>query len=132
MINEHDITKKMLGKIRNIVTEQTNNGINLKETNKGEFDSEMKKFTETIDPMAYFYDFMIYPNDRNVIVGGMLSNDIEFVMSLKQDSGLTIKTSDNNFIKVDNDVIKMLTRLNGYYTNWVKEWATKLKEYGTN
>jgi len=44
-------------------------------------------------------------------------------MSLRSDDGLTI-TVEN--LKIDNDTITVLNKLNGFYTNWSKAWATKI------
>jgi len=127
LINEHDMTKKMIDTIRGgyktLLNEQEDSSINLKAGDQV-FDDELKKFSDTVDPRVEFTLFNIYPNDQNVIITGKLDIGIEFRMSKKDTDGLKIKT-DN--MDVNSDNTNILNKLNGYYQNWVRDWAEKLR-----
>lgn len=174
MINEHDITKSMINKLRSINTlnenESTNN--DTENTNKSEIreisfldgngnlkndvppnmrvywdgtESEKKKFMDGVSPNVSFTSFSITPksggDEGDVKLTGVLNDfGIGFSMNKKQDFGLRITTTpqttgqqgvtgqglSTSDVKVTPELINMLNRLNGYYGNWYKEWATKL------
>jgi hypothetical protein len=92
-----------------------------------------------------FTSFSITPksngNEGDVKLTGVLNDfGIGFSMNKKQDLGLRITTSPSTTsqpgvtgeglsstdVKLTPELIAMLNRLNGYYENWYKEWATKL------
>lgn len=92
------------------------------------FNDELKKLQDTVDPRVKITNFKIYPTDQNVIIEGI------FLQRESQDSGIHFKMSLNagdietsmENIDLDDKVSLLLTKLKGYYENWVDEWALKL------
>ena len=108
-------------------------------------ESEKEKFMSGVSPNVSFTNFTITPktpgNEGDVKISGVLNDfNIGFTMNKKQDLGLRISTSptttsqpgvtgealSTNDVKVTPELISLLNKLNGYYENWYKEWATKL------
>ena len=141
-INEHDMTKKMMDVIRGgykdkLIFENDGTmapeGDEQKDTlspKRGDavFNDELKKLQNTVDPRVEITNFKIYPTDGNVIIEGIFlkrensDTGIKFKMSLASGE---IETSMNN-IDLSDKVSLLLTKLKGYYENWVNEWALKL------
>ena len=141
-INEHDMTKKMMDVIRGgykdkLIIENDGTmapeGDEQKDTlspKRGDavFNDELKKLQNTVDPRVEITNFKIYPTDGNVIIEGIFlkrensDTGIKFKMSLASGE---IETSMNN-IDLSDKVSLLLTKLKGYYENWVNEWALKL------
>jgi len=129
--NEHDFTRKMLGVIRE---DRSNKGKLLKEgagdnegitPNQEELNQEYSKFRETISSRVEFTTFKIYPEVNNVIFGGKFQDldGMEWQFSLEEKNGLYI-TSNN--LQVDDEVIRRIQKLKGYYDNWADDWANKI------
>lgn len=171
MINEHDITKSMINRIRLIredVSNQMNSELSAPEEAKPEKEveflddkgnlnpnipdnmmlywegpeSEQEKFIEMISPDVTFTQFSITPksgmNEGDVKLSGVLNKyNIGFTMNKRQDYGLTITTAPKNTtsstdVKLNSDLIGLLTKLNGYYENWYGDWAKKLNTENFN
>jgi hypothetical protein len=182
MINEHDITKLILDKIRSskllrefeeptqpedekVETQKIkeisfidSNGDlspNIPENMKSYWDgdqSEKRKFMDGVSPNVSFSNFTITPKTSSFegdvsLIGTLNDFGIGFSMNKKQDLGLRITTTppqstpdtaDQDIlagnVKVTPELIKLITKLNGYYQNWYKEWATKLntENFGNN
>lgn len=183
MINEHDMTKSMIDKmkstlLREFVNQPKNQDPGYTETDvetsepKTEIkeisflddngnlrsdvpenmkvywegtESEKKKFMDGVTPDVTFTSFSITPkvggDEGDVKITGVLNNvGIGFSMNKKQNIGLMIttaptKTSQDGVsgqglsasdVKLTPELIGLLNKLNGYYENWYKEWATKL------
>jgi len=151
LINEHDMTKKMMLIIRGgykrlneadapiepSVTDQNNPPLDAVEDTadtispkKGDsvFNDELKKLQDTVDPRVKITNFKIYPVDENVIIEGVFlqresqESGIKFRMSLAAGD---IQTSMTD-IELSDKVSILLQKLKGYYENWVDEWALKL------
>jgi hypothetical protein len=154
MINEHDMTKSMLGRIRTIIIEnettiqpqvpteeieQTQNIEEIQILKDGNivsdkpgmttyWDEEKTKFMQTVTPDINFANFTITPKtpsyEGNVLVSGRLNAfDVDFKMNKDETTGLII-SMDNS--KLNDDLMGLLSKLNGYYTGWQKEWSEKL------
>ena len=108
-------------------------------------ESEKKKFMDGVTPDVTFTKFSITPkaggDEGDVKLTGVLNNvNIGFSMNKKQDLGLMITTApaktsqpgvsgqglSSTDVKLTPELIGLLNKLNGYYENWYKEWATKL------
>jgi hypothetical protein len=131
-INEHDLTKKMLDTIRGInLIKEAEEGGDVISPAEGDqvYTDEAKKIADTVDPRVQITKFKIYPKDRDVQFEGRLDSGINFAMSTKA-MKLSISITDENGaaknIFVDKDLLATLQKLNGYYENWSREWATKL------
>ena len=132
IINEHDITKKMLDTVRNhkMLTEsEEGNDVITPSENDEAYTEEAKKLADTVDPRVQITKFKIYPKDRDVQFDGRLDSGINFSMSTKA-MKLSISITDENGnpkqIFVDKELLATLQKLNGYYENWTREWAQKL------
>ena len=141
MINEHDLTKKMLSVMRGQLLTEEQNGENetgepqessdviTPKPNDSVYTEEVKKLSDTVDPRVVVNKFKIYPKDRDVQLEGILDAGINFFMSSKA-MKLQISITDANGaaikIYVDKDLISMIQKLDGYYENWTREWAVKL------
>lgn len=148
MSKEHDITKGMLERIRlnglnpnpineseegiepeveEVDVEDIELGVDVEETEDvinlegQEFKDEQNKFMDIVTANGEFAPFKIYPNSNNAIFGGKLDNGIEWQFS-KVD-GLYVNMPN---IKVDDEIIELLKKLNAHYVNWAKEWGKKL------
>jgi hypothetical protein len=140
-INEHDMTKKMMDIIRGgyksrLISEademapepdEYRDTLDVKKTDSV-FKSELKKLQDIVDPRVEITNFKIYTQDSNVLMEGIFlkgeneDTGIKFRMSLA--AGEINITMSN--IEVTDKVSLLLSKLKGYYENWVDEWALKL------
>ena len=132
MINEHDMTKKMMDIIRGGLLKESDEGNDVitPSPNDPTYAEEVKKFGDTIDPRVQITKFKIYPNDRNVEFEGRLDSGINFFMSIKAmklSISITDAQGDPQRIYVDELIISTIQKLDGYYKNWSNEWAKKLQ-----
>jgi len=135
-----DITKKMLDTIRNkpnFLIKEDENVSNEYETapntgasqsedlDENSFRAEKKSFMDTVSAKVDFRSFKIYRKERNVVFSGKMQDlsGLEWVMSLRSEDGLNITVQS---LKIDNDSIAILNKLNGFYNNWSKTWAEKI------
>lgn len=139
IINEHEMTKMMIDVMsRKILKEEeekaegdqpkTGDVIAPSESDST-YTDELKKISDTVDPRVQITNFKIYPKDRNVELDGRLDLGINFFMSIKEMKlSISITDEQGRAIKIylDNDLLGIIQKLNGYYTNWTKEWAQKL------
>ena len=132
LINEHDLTKKMIDVLRtkSLISEaEEGNDVISPSEDSSEYKDEAKKLADTVDPRVQITKFKIYPRDRDVQFEGRLDSGVNFFMSIKA-MKLSISITDENgkpkIIYVDNELIATIQKLNGYYDNWSKEWAQKL------
>lgn len=150
MINEHDMTKKMMEVIRsqkkNLLTEDftetgadapqagfTNANPNVEddttndavELSGDERKAEEDKFRETIDSSTQITVFNVYPDANNVVFGGQIQGmgGIEFQFTLEDTNGFYIT---GNNIQITDEVARKITQMKGYYDNWKDEWFQKL------
>lgn len=140
-INEHDMTKKMMDIIRGgyksrLISEADEmapepddyrDTLDVKKTDSV-YKAELKKLQDIVDPRVEITNFKIYTQDSNVLMEGIFlkgeneDTGIKFRMSLA--AGEINITMSN--IEVTDKVSLLLTKLKGYYENWVDEWALKL------
>jgi hypothetical protein len=114
MINEHDITKLMLNKIRSytLIKEADELGQNTENQMNGE------RVNISID---------------NIIFSGKLKDiEVDFTMNYNKQLGLIINTAN---LKLDdgNQTIQELSKLNIFYKQWIESWVQRLednKEFG--
>lgn len=131
-INEHDMTKKMMDIIRGgykLINENEHQADTISpKQGDAVFNDELKKLQDTVDPRVKITNFKIYPMDENVVIEGTFlqregeNSGIKFKMSLAKGD---IETSMVD-IDLSDKVSLLLTKLKGYYENWVNEWALKL------
>ncbi len=132
-LDEHDMTKVMLNTIRKsslnekqerigrILTEGNNDVIKVEDEELGE---EASKFNDMVGGVD-FKQYEVYPQDRNVIMVGVLDNGIEFKFSKKEQAPYI----NTNNLRLDAETLDTIKKLQGYYVNWSSEWAEKISEY---
>lgn len=128
MINEHDMTKKMMDTIRTqkkLLRENMGGNDGVIELSGDERKGEEDKFRETVDSSAQITVFNIYPDANNVVFGGTIQGmgGIEFQFTLEDTNGFYI-TANN--VQITDEVARKLTTMKGYYDNWRDEWFQKL------
>jgi hypothetical protein len=127
MLNEHDITKKMLNVIRDssnksLVTESSDN--DSIDVNKMDMDSELSKITQQVSPRIKINSFKIYPKDSNAVLSGFIQDmDLDFSFTLSETDGLY---TDSDNLQLTDNTTTVLNKLRGYYKNWVKDWSKKM------
>lgn len=133
LISEHDLTKKMLDVIRNnrllVEQEEENSDVITPSEKDPTYSEELKKISDSVDPRVQLTKFKIYPRDRDVQLEGRLDSGINFFMSTKaMKLSISITDDEGNATRIylDNDLIKTIQKLNGFYENWTREWAQKL------
>jgi len=130
MINEHDVTVKMLNNIRNvkkILTEQddttpVSNGITL---TGNELKDEENKFRQSVSPRTQFNSLIVNPEASNVVFNGKFTDldGMEWQYTLSESKGVYINIGN---LQLTDDVVKTFQKLSGYYDIWAKQWANKL------
>lgn len=127
MINEHDMTKKMMETVRGgLLTENVESeGNDVIELSGDERKAEEDKFRETIDSSAQISVFNIYPNANNVVFGGQIQGmgGLEFQFTLEDTNGFYIT---GEHLQITDEVARKITQMKGYYDNWKDEWFQKL------
>lgn len=122
-LNEHDITKTMLYKIRDInkglLKEESNDTIELTGADRK---AEEDKFADIVTQRVKFDKFFIYPYANNVTFSGVFDGGIKWEMS--KNDGLYF---DANNVQMDDATQEILDLLKKYYENWVDEWSSKLR-----
>jgi len=138
-MNQHDETRKILELIREnkrkvtssdspkvLITEQQLNVQEEKDLDKVESQEEERKFRETITPRVKFDDFRLYPKAQNVEWSGQFTDSrIEWFYSLDDTRGVYI-TAD--LLQLNDEVLKQIQKLVGYYKTWSDEWANRIAE----
>jgi hypothetical protein len=132
IINEHDVTKKMIDTLRGksfINESDEGNDVITPSENDPVFKDEAKKIYDTVDQRIEITKFKIYPKDNDVQFEGRQSYGINFFMSLNAGK-LSISITDENGrpkqIYIDKDSFDIIKKLQAYYENWKLEWGKKL------
>jgi len=132
LLNEHEQTKMMLEFIRSNSSKriiQESDDVISPSENDSVYTDELKKLSDTVDPRVQISKFKIYPRDRDVQLDGRLDSGVNFFMSTKA-MKLKISITDDQGktaeIYLDDELLSTIQKLNGYYENWTREWATKL------
>jgi hypothetical protein len=140
IINEHDMTKKMMEIMRGgfktrLMTENTEEKTEISPVaGDAVFNDELTKLQDIIHPSAMITNFKIYPNDRNVIIDGTLQrhesedSGIDFKMAL---SAGEVVTSMKN-LDLTDEISELLKKLKGYYSDFAIQWYVKVDEYKNN
>lgn len=132
MINEHDLTKKMINDIRSkkfLLEAEEGNDVITPAENSDVYKSELQKIGDTVDKRVQITKFKIYPKDRDVQVDGRFDQGINFYFSTKAGKPSISMTDEAGNVRqmfVDDDIVEIINKLSGYYENWSEEWAEKL------
>jgi hypothetical protein len=132
IINEHDVTKKMIDTLRGksfINEAEEGNDVITPSENDPVFKEEAKKIADTVDQRIQVTKLKIYPKDNDVQFEGRQVFGINFFMSTKAGK-LSISITDENGrpkqMFLDKESLDIINKLEGYYKNWAIEWGKKL------
>jgi hypothetical protein len=132
IINEHDVTKKMIDTLRGqsfINEADEGNDVITPSENDPVFKDEAKKIADTVDQRIQITKLKIYPKDNDVQFEGRQVFGINFFMSTKAGK-LSISITDENGrpkqMFLDKESLDIINKLEGYYKNWAIEWGKKL------
>jgi hypothetical protein len=132
IINEHDVTKKMIDTLRSksfINEAEEGNDVITPSENDAVFKDEAKKIADTVDQRIQVTKLKIYPKDNDVQFEGRQVFGINFFMSTKAGK-LSISITDENGrpkqMFLDKESLDIINKLEGYYKNWAIEWGKKL------
>lgn len=109
MINEHDITKSILNKIRSYKL--------IKEADELDQNQEQDTTGEKVNVTV-----------NNIVFSGKLKDiDVSFVMNYDKQLGLIVNAVN---LKLDdtNKTTQELIKLNVYYKQWIDLWVQRLEE----
>ena len=136
-MNQHDETRKILELIREdkrksvnstkvLLKEQEYRVQEEKELDPAEVTEEQKKFRDTVTPRVHFNKFKLYPKAQNVEWSGEFTDSrIEWVYSLDDTRGVYVTTT---LLQLNDDILKQIQKLVGYYKTWADEWANRIAE----
>lgn len=119
-INEDIHTRNMLNVIREA------EGDKMVDVNEDDLRSENDTLSK-INNSINITSFKLYPEENNAIMTGEITNldsDFVFQMDISNINGLFITT---NSLKVNDEAIKLIAQLKGYYETWSAEWSDKVK-----
>ena len=132
IINEHDVTKKMIDTLRGksfINEAEEGNDVITPSENDPVFKEEAKKIADTVDQRIQVTKLKIYPKDNDVQFEDRQVFGINFFMSTKAGK-LSISITDENGrpkqMFLDKESLDIINKLEGYYKNWAVEWGKKL------
>jgi len=135
-MNHHDETRKILELIREdkrkvtstqrLITEQDVSVQEEKELDPAETSEEERKFRDTVTPRVKFNKFKLYPKAQNVEFSGKFTdNNLEWIYSLDDSVGVYVTT---NLLQLNDETLKQIQKLVGYYQTWSDEWANRIAE----
>jgi hypothetical protein len=150
IINEHDMTKKMMNVIRSgnkklinefkepitgpdtkPIPDDQKDTIAPKEGDSL-FDNALTSLQSTIGMTINITNFKLYPKDNDVLLEGTIQKKtneekISFTMTLKS----RVKIDIPQLLTLDNDTVEVLKKLNGFYDVWEENWVNEIKNYKT-
>ena len=139
-INEHDMTKQMLGAIRsksskvmNLVKEEDESRIGndfetaLDDVERDYLEKDKNSFVEKVDPGAKITNYAVDKDTENVTMGGTLANTMEW--SYSKGNGVELGTpTGSRYVNFTKDDLKVLNTLVNYYDLWKNEWFKRFNE----
>ena len=86
------------------------------------FQQTMDEFIEEVSDLVDFNTLNVYPNNVQWS-GKIIDEDIEFMFSIGEDSGIYIQ---GDMIKVDKNFIDLINKLQSFYEKFKSKWAKVL------
>lgn len=132
MINEHDMTKKMMSTIRGLNENDANN--RTKDLKQGDADFEaVAKGLREIDPSARIKGFKVYVQANPAPYAELnftISSGFEFNCTTKSDREFSVSipasSGETPSIYLDETLLSNIGKLRGYYVNWYNDWSEKM------
>ena len=86
------------------------------------FQETMDEFVEEVSDLVDFNTLNVYPNNVDWS-GKIIDEDLEFIFTIGENSGIYI---NGNMVKVDEDFLNMINKLQQYYQNFKSKWSRLL------
>lgn len=98
------------------------NDLDITSDEKLSFQETMDEFIEEVSDLVDFNTLNVYQNNVEWS-GKLIDEDIEFVFTIGEDSGVYIK---GQMIKLDNDFMTTINKLQKYYQKFKSKWGRVL------
>ena len=79
----------------------------------------MDEFIDEVSDLVDFNTLNVYPNNVEWS-GKIIDEDIDFTFTIGEDSGIYI---EGTMIKVDDEFLEMINKLQQYYQKFKAKWA---------
>jgi hypothetical protein len=86
------------------------------------FQETMDEFVTEVSDLVDFNTLNVYPNNVEWS-GKLIDEDIEFIFTIGEDSGIYV---NGQMIKVDNEFLTMINKLQQYYQKFKSKWGKVL------
>jgi hypothetical protein len=86
------------------------------------FQETMDEFVTEVSDLVDFNTLNVYPNNVEWS-GKLIDEDIEFIFTIGEDSGIYV---NGQMIKVDQEFLTMLNKLQKYYQKFKSKWGKVL------
>jgi hypothetical protein len=86
------------------------------------FQETMDEFVQEVSDLVDFNTLNVYPSNVDWS-GKIIDEDIEFTFTIGENSGIYI---NGDMMKVDQDFIELLNKLQGYYEKFKSKWSKVL------
>ena len=86
---------------------------------KAAFQDSMDEFIDEVSDLVDFNTLNVYPNNVEWS-GKIIDEDIDFTFTIGEDSGIYI---EGTMIKVDDEFLEMINKLQQYYQKFKAKWA---------
>lgn len=86
------------------------------------FQETMDEFVEEVSDLVDFNTLNVYPSNVDWS-GKIIDEDIEFTFTIGENSGIYI---NGEMMKVDQDFLELLNKLQGYYEKFKSKWSKVL------
>jgi hypothetical protein len=98
------------------------NDLDITTDEKIAFQESMDEFVEEVSDLVDFDTLNVYQNNVDWS-GKIIDQDIEFTFTIGEDSGIYI---DGNMVKVDDDFLEMINKLQQFYQKFKSKWGKVL------
>ena len=86
------------------------------------FQETMDEFVQEVSDLVDFNTLNVYPSNVDWS-GKIIDEDIEFTFTIGENSGIYI---NGDMMKVDQDFLELLNKLQGYYEKFKSKWSKVL------
>ena len=91
---------------------------------KTAFQNTMDEFVNEVSDLSDFGTINVYPNNVEWS-GKVIDFDLEFFLSIGETQGVYI---NGDMIKIDDDLLELINKLNGFYEKFKSRWAKILSQ----
>lgn len=83
------------------------------------FQDTLDEFTDEVSDLVDFNQLNVYPSTVEWS-GKIIDNDIEFIYTIGEDSGIYI---NGNMLKIDDETLEMINKLKSFYEKFKSRWS---------